>query len=295
MQISAGMVKELRERTGAGMMDCKRALVEVHGDIDAAVDSMRKSGQAKADKKAGRLAAEGLLAIEISTDGKSAALVEVNCETDFVTKEGEFKAFVAVVANQVLLEQPVDVEALGNLPSGPDSGQSIEERRQELVAKIGENLSLRRFTTLRSDDGNIGAYLHGGRIGVLVEVVGGNDAIAKDMAMHVAASHPVAISESDMPADDLKKERDIIQAQVQQSGKPPEIQEKMIVGRFSKYLREVTLLGQPFVKDPDISVEKYLNDADAAVSAFTRFEVGEGMEKKTGNFAEEVLAQAKGL
>ena len=295
MQISAGMVKELRERTGAGMMDCKRALVEVHGDIDAAVDSMRKSGQAKADKKAGRLVAEGLLGIEISTDGKSAALVEVNCETDFVTQEGEFKAFVAVVANQVLLEQPVDVEALGNLPSGPDSGQSIEERRQELVAKIGENLSLRRFTTLRSDDGNIGAYLHGGRIGVLVEVVGGNDAIAKDMAMHVAASHPVAISESDMPADDLKKERDIIQAQVQQSGKPPEIQEKMIVGRFSKYLREVTLLGQPFVKDPDISVEKYLNDADAAVSAFTRFEVGEGMEKKTDNFAEEVLAQAKGL
>ena len=294
MSVTAAMVKELRERTGAGMMECKKALVEAGGNIDVAIENMRKSGQAKADKKAGRVAAEGLIAIELSSDGKSGAMVEVNCETDFVTKEGEFQKFVTAVVKRALAEKPKDAEALGAIALDKNGGQSIDERRRDLVAKIGENISLRRVHAAKARGDRLGAYVHGGRIGVLVDLKGGDDAAARDIAMHVAASRPLALSDADIPAEHLEKEREILRAQVADSGKPPEIQEKMITGRLGKYLKEVTLLGQPFVKDPDVSVEKYLKSAGAEVLSYTRFEVGEGIEKKSENFAEEVMAQVRG-
>ncbi|MDH3315516.1 MAG: translation elongation factor Ts [Gammaproteobacteria bacterium] len=294
MSVTASMVKELRERTGAGMMECKKALVEANGDIDAAIENMRKSGQAKADKKAGRVAAEGLIAIELSDDATSAAMVEVNCETDFVTKEGEFQSFVSAVVKRALEEQPKDAEALGAMAVEKAGGASIDERRRELVARIGENISLRRVIALNTSGNRLGAYVHGGRIGVLLDMKGGDETVARDIAMHVAASRPLALSDAGISPEHLEKEREILKAQVADSGKPPEIQEKMIAGRLSKYLKEVTLLGQPFVKDPDISVEKYLKSAGAEVLAFTRFEVGEGIEKKSGNFADEVMAQVRG-
>jgi elongation factor Ts len=292
MQITASMVKELRERTGAGMMECKKALVDTGGDIEAAVEHMRKSGQAKADKKAGRVAAEGLVAVAVSEDGTRGALVEVNCETDFVAKEEAFRRFAQTVAERALGEDVSDVVALGELAAG--DGQSIDERRRELIAKIGENMSLRRAVVVHSVGGRVGAYLHGGRIGVLVDVAGGDDVVAKDIAMHVAASQPLAVSADGLPGEALAKEEEILKAQVAESGKPPEIQEKMIAGRLNKYLKEVTLLGQPFVKDPDQTVQKYLDAAGASVASFVRFGVGEGIEKRTENFAEEVMAQVRG-
>ncbi len=294
MSVTASMVKELRERTGAGMMECKRALVEANGDIDTAIENMRKSGQAKADKKAGRVAAEGLIAIELSADGSSAAMVEVNCETDFVAKEVEFKSFVAEVAKRALEEKANDAEALGALALEKNGGPSIDERRRELIARIGENMTIRRVHAADARGDRFGAYVHGGRIGVLVDMKGGDESAARDIAMHVAASRPLALSDADISSEHMEKEREILRAQVADSGKPPEIQEKMISGRLSKYLKEVTLLGQPFVKDPETSVEKYLKSAGAQVMAFTRFEVGEGIEKKSENFAEEVMAQVRG-
>ncbi len=293
MSVTASMVKELRERTGAGMMECKKALVESDGDIDAAIENMRKSGQAKADKKAGRVAAEGLIAIELSADATRASMVEVNCETDFVAKEGEFKSFVAEVAKRALEEKANDTETLGALTLAKSGGSSIDERRRELVARIGENITLRRVRAADASGDRFGAYVHGGRIGVLVDMKGGDDSVARDIAMHVAASRPLALRETDIPSEHLEKEREILKAQVADSGKPPEIREKMIAGKLSKYLKEVTLLGQPFVKDPDKSVEKYLKSAGGEVVAFTRFEVGEGIEKKSGNFAEEVMSQVR--
>ncbi len=294
MSVTAAMVKELRDRTGAGMMECKKALVEAGGDIDAAIENMRKSGQAKADKKAGRVAAEGLIAIELSADGKSAAMVEVNCETDFVTKEGEFQNFVNAVVKRALDERPSNAEALSAISLEKGSGPSIDERRRELIAKIGENITVRRMSAVKARGDRLGAYVHGGRIGVLVDVKGGNEATARDIAMHVAASRPLALDESGIPPEQVEKEREIFKAQVADSGKPPEIQEKMVSGRLNKYFKEVTLLGQPFVKDPNASVEKFLKSAGAEVIAFTRFEVGEGIEKKSENFAEEVMAQVRG-
>ena len=293
MQITASMVKELRERTGAGMMECKKALVESGGDIDVAIENMRKSGQAKADKKAGRIAAEGLIAVETSADGRRAAMVEVNCETDFVAKQDEFRSFVESIARRALEENVDGAEALADLTVG-DDGSSIDERRRELVARIGENITVRRATVLEATGDRLGTYVHGGRIGVLVDLKGGDDGVARDLAMHVAASRPLAVDASGIPRDHLEKEQEILKAQVADSGKPPEIQEKMISGRLNKYLKEVTLVGQPFVKDPDTSVEKYLKSASAQVRGFTRFEVGEGIEKKSENFAEEVMAQVRG-
>ncbi|MEM7408045.1 MAG: translation elongation factor Ts [Pseudomonadota bacterium] len=293
MQISAAMVKELRERTGAGMMECKKALVASDGDIDAAIEAMRKSGAAKADKKAGRVAAEGLIAMAMADDQRRAVLVEVNCETDFVAKQDEFKDFANAVAARALADAPADVDALLALPMDGDSGETVEERRRELIAKIGENMSVRRFTAL-SAAGQVGAYLHGGRIGVLVGLSAGTAEVAKDVAMHVAASRPVCVAEADIPAETLDTERAIFAAQAAESGKPAEIVEKMVTGRVRKFVGEITLLGQPFVKDPDQSVQKYLGANGAAVDAFQRLEVGEGIEKKVENFAEEVMAQAKG-
>lgn len=286
MAISASQVKELRERTGAGMMECKKALVETDGDMDAAIENLRKSGLAKADKKASRTAAEGVIAI--AAGNGAAVLVEVNCETDFVGKGDEFRDFAQGIADVVVAAKPADVAAVS--ASKLASGQSVEERRQELVAKLGENMTVRRFVTVEA--GVIGSYSHGGRIGVLVGLNGGDEELARDLAMHIAASNPVAIDESGINAGTLAKEREIAAAQAAESGKPAEIVEKMVDGRMRKYVAEVTLLGQPFVKDPDQSVAKLLQSKGASVVAFQRLEVGEGIEKKVDNFAEEVMAQA---
>jgi len=291
MQINAAMVKELRQRTGAGMMECKKALVEAGGDMEAAVEAMRIAGLAKADKKAGRVAAEGIVTAATADDGKSAVLVEVNCETDFVAKGDDFVDFAKGIAAQVLAGQPADVEALGALQMG--DGRSVEQARQELIAKIGENIQVRRFQRIESA-GHIGSYLHGTRIGVLSALEGGDAALAKDIAMHIAASRPLCVSDEQVPADVLEKEKAILAAEARESGKPEEIIEKMVNGRVRKYLAEITLVGQPFVKDPDQTVGKLLKAGGASVSGFVRLEVGEGIEKKEENFAEEVMAQVKG-
>ena len=297
MEITAALVKELRERTGSGMMECKKALVECGGDIEAAVETMRKAGLAKADKKAGRIASEGLIVIEAAADGKSAALVEVNSETDFVAKGDDFQSFARAVVARVLKNNPADVEALLAMPLA-DGGVSVEEARRELIAKLGENMSVRRFVRYQSANGIVVSYLHGTRFGVLVEIEGGDAALGKDIAMHIAASRPVCVDASGVPAELLTKERDIFTAQAKTdpktSGKPAEIIEKMIEGRIKKYLGEVTLLGQPFVKNPDQTVEQLLKTAKATVKRFDRIELGEGIEKKSENFAEEVMAQVRG-
>ena len=294
MQITAAMVKGLRERTGAGMMDCKRALTEAEGDLEKAIGIMRLSGQAKADKKAGRITAEGVVTIKIDGMGRRAAMVEINCETDFVAKEAAFRDFVDAVCARVLAADPADVDELGGIPLDGEGGSSIEEERRGLVAKFGENISVRRFAAIESQGGRLGAYVHGTRIGVVVDLEGADEVVARDIAMHVAASRPVAVGESDMPEEMLGREREILQAQVADSGKPPEIQKKMLAGRIAKFLKEVTLLGQPFVKDPDRPVGEYLRASGATVLRFERFEVGEGIEKRVDNFAEEVMAQARG-
>jgi elongation factor Ts len=291
MAITAALVKELRERTGAGMMECKKALVETDGDIEVAIEHMRKTGLAKADKKAGRIAAEGLVVVKSSADAKQAVMVEVNCETDFVTKGDDFKNFCDEVAQLTLDSQPVDLDAL--LATSMSGGENVADTCKRLIAKIGENMSVRRFQ-LFSTDGLLASYLHGARIGVMVDMSGGNAELARDIAMHIAASNPSAVSEANIDPALIEKEKEIFTAQALESGKPAEIVEKMIGGRIKKFLKEITLVGQPFVKDPDTSVEKLLKDAGATVNGFTRFEVGEGIEKKVENFADEVMAQVTG-
>ena len=292
MSISAAQVKELRERTGSGMMECKKALTDANGDMEAAVEILRKSGQAKADKKAGRIAAEGLIVIELNADRTRAVLVEVNCETDFAAKKEEFQAFCSQVAQTVLKKSPADLDALLALPLDGGSA-SVDESRRALIAVIGENINVRRYTLVETN-ATLGAYLHGTRIGVLVEMKGGNEELAKDVAMHIAASRPVCVNESEVPAELVAKEREIFAAQAEQSGKPAEIIAKMVDGRIKKYLAEVTLVGQPFVKDPDTTVGKLVSKAGAEVLSFQRIELGEGIEKKVENFADEVRAQARG-
>ena len=291
MQITAAMVKELRERTGSGMMECKKALQEADGDIDTAIENMRKSGLAKADKKSGRVAAEGRVAIEISDDGKSAGIAEVNCETDFVSGGDDFMDFVRAVAKSALANRPASLEALLDLPLA--DGQTVEETRKALISKIGENIQVRRYQIMDIDSGAFGSYLHGTRIGVLIAMQNGNDELIKDVAMHIAASRPTCVTEDEVPAELLEKEREILVAQAQDSGKPAAIIEKMVDGRIRKYLAEITLVGQPFVKDPDKTVGALLGETGASVSGFVRFEVGEGIEKKQENFADEVMAQVK--
>jgi elongation factor Ts len=271
------------------MMECKKALTETDGDIDAAIENMRKSGLAKADKKAGRVAAEGRIAIKISDDGKAAVIAEVNCETDFVSGGDDFLAFVNEVAAAALANKPESVAALVELAI--DGGQTIEEKRKEMVSKIGENIQVRRFEIMQLDAGKFGSYLHGTRIGVLLGMENGNDDLIKDVAMHIAASKPTCVTEDQVPAELLAKEREILIAQAQDSGKPQEIIEKMVDGRIRKYLAEITLVGQPFVKDPDKTVGALLKDEGAEVTGFVRYEVGEGIEKKQENFADEVMAQ----
>jgi elongation factor Ts len=291
MNITAEAVKQLRERTGAGMMECKKALVETKGDLDAAAELMRKQGLAKADKKATRVAAEGVVALARGGDGRTAALVEVNCETDFVAREQDFRAFAQAVAQCALALRPADLAALGEARLA--SGESVEERRRNLIAKIGENISVRRFAVL-SSPGHLGGYVHGTRIGALVALEGGTASLAHDLAMHVAASNPRYLSAAQVPAEVVAKEREILTSQAQGEGKPPEIVAKMVEGRLRKVLGEITLGGQPFVKDPDLTVEKLLKDAGARVLAFERFEVGAGIEKKQDDFVAEVMAQVKG-
>jgi len=286
MQISASMVKELRERTGAGMMECKKALTEANGDMEQAVEQMRITGLAKADKKSGNTAAEGMVVIQIAGDKFS--MVEINSQTDFAAKSEDFLGFANGVTESVLNDQPATVD---DITLG---GKALEEARKELVAKIGENIQVRRFVCGTSSGGNISQYTHGGgRIGVICEIEGGDDALAKDVSMHIAASNPVCLDESQVPAELLEKEKAILVAEAAESGKPAEIVEKMVQGRIKKYLADITLVGQPFVKDPDQTVGELLKGAGATIKLFHRLEVGEGIEKKEENFADEVMAQVK--
>ncbi len=290
MAVTAAMVKELRERTGAGMMECKKALVETDGNLETAIEFLRKSGLAQADKKASRVAAEGKIALAMADGGKQAVMVEINCETDFVAKDVNFNAFADAVASNALNEAPADIEALMTTSIGNDS---VEEARQALISKIGENVQVRRFVR-ESSEGALGAYVHGGKIGVLVDVSGGDEELARDLAMHIAALNPEYVSADDVPADIIAREKDILVAQAESSGKPPEIIEKMVVGRLRKHLSGITLLGQPFVKDGDITVAKLLEQKSASVNGFDRLAVGEGIEKKEENFADEVMQQVSG-
>jgi len=293
MAITAAQVKELRERTGSGMMECKKALVETGGDLEAAIELMRKSGQAKAAKKAGRTAAEGVIVIKLGD--RKAAMVEINCETDFVAKDASFKAFADAVGIRALAGGAGSAEQLATEALNDGDATTVNEAREALIAKLGENMAVRRVERLESAGGSMYSYSHGVRIGVVVEVEGGDDEMGKDLAMHIAASNPMCVSADQVAPEVQEKERDIFKAQALESGKPENIVEKMIEGRMRKFLAEITLLGQPFVKDPDMTVEKLLKQRGAKVLQFRRLEVGEGIEKKQENFADEVMAQAKGI
>lgn len=293
MAITAAQVKELRERTGAGMMECKKALVETDGDIEAAIENMRKSGQAKAAKKAGRIAAEGVIVVSFNADGDKAAMVEVNCETDFVGKDDNFTSFASAVAERVLAGGADDVTTLMEQSLHEGEETTVNQAREALVSKLGENMNVRRFTRFDASSGKLVSYRHGVRIGVVLEIEGGDAELGKDLAMHIAATNPICLDEDEMPQDLLAKEREIVTVQAQESGKPEQIIEKMVDGRMRKFLAENTLLGQAFVKDPDTNVAKLLQSRGAKLIRFQRFEVGEGIEKKQEDFAQEVMAQAK--
>ncbi len=286
-KITAAMVKELRDRTGSGMMECKKALTETGGDVDAAIELMRKSGAASAEKKADRAAAEGALLIR--NDDKFGLIVEINCETDFVTKNEDFINFSNKVADLAFEKRAKSIEDIADIEI---DGQPLEEARTALVAKIGENITVRRLASIEAN-GTIGAYVHGVRIAAIVDVEGGDADLARDIAMHVAATNPVCVDADNVPADLLAKERDIYTAQAKESGRPENIQEKMIEGRMRKYLEEITLVGQAFVKDPDTSVEKLLKSNNAKVHSFVRFGLGEGVEVNETDFATEVMEQLK--
>jgi len=288
--ITASLVKELRERTGSGMMECKKALVETDGDIEAAAELMRKSGAAKADKKAGRVAADGAIKVMVEDDARTAVILEINSETDFVAKDDNFQAFADQVLAVIARDKPAGVEELAKLQL--ESGQSVEEARQALIAKVGENIQVRRFQRIESD-ASIACYAHGARIGVLVDSTAESE-LARGLAMHIAAVNPQFVDKDSIPAEFVEKEKSILIAQAESSGKPAEIIEKMIQGKLNKFLAEVTLLGQPFVKDPDVTVGKLLDDAGARVNGFIRYEVGEGIEKKVEDFAAEVASQLNG-
>jgi len=290
MSVSASLVKELRNRTGAGMMDCKSALVDSDGDVDKAAELLRMKGAASAEKKAGRIAAEGIVCQRISDGRKKGVLVEVNCETDFVARDLSFREFVSLIADQILAQVPTTVNELSQLQT--NSGETVEEARSSLVARIGENVSIRRFKMIESEDGHISSYVHSDKIGVLVSMRGGTEALAHDIAMHVAASNPQAIDESQISTEILEREKAIFQSQAEGSGKPPEIVERIVVGKLKKFLEDNTLLGQSFIKDPEVIVEDLLKSEDAVVRETVRFELAEGLEKRNDDFVSEVLAQA---
>ena len=291
MAITAALVKELRERTGAGMMDCKKALMETSADLEAAIDLMRTSGAAKAAKKSGRVASEGLVNLTVSDDNKNAVILEVNSETDFVTKGSAFIDFVDALGSLALKNKPESLEAF--LSQTLDSGETVDEARQGIIAKIGENISVRRLQIVTTENGVLGAYKHGERIAVLAVLSGTDGELAKDIAMHVAASKPECVSEDQLSSELVEREKAIFIEQAKESGKPDNIIEKMIIGRMKKFVNEVTLYGQSFVKDPDTTVGALVKSKGAEVESFIRYEVGEGMEKKEDNFVEEVMAQAQ--
>ena len=292
MAISAALVKELRERTGAGMMECKKALEISAGNMDRAIEELRKSGKTKADKKAGRIAAEG--AVAIAFDGKAAVMVEVNSETDFVARDQHFVSFVQAVVKTALESKVQDIHAFSVLPLLGYPPHTVEEARQELIVKIGENVKIRRLVLSHSAASTVGTYIHGNRIGVIVELDVANEELAHDIAMHIAASKPIVISKEAVSSELVAKEKEIYMAQAANSGKPPEIIEKMVAGRLNKYLDEISLVGQPFVKDPDVTIGTLLNKHRAKVLAFYRYEVGEGIEKTTEDFKEAVMSQLQG-
>lgn len=291
MAITAEAVKQLRERTGAGMMECKKALVEVGGDLDAAAELMRKQGLAKADKKAARVAAEGAIVIERAVDGRSAVIVEVNSETDFVAREQDFRSFADSAARLALASRSTSLQSLMNART--DSGETLDERRRALVAKIGENIAVRRVALVTAPT-VLGSYLHGTRIGSLVALQGGDETLAKDLAMHVAASSPAYLTAEQVPADVVAKEREILSERTVAEGKPADMVPRIVEGKLRKYFAEVTLVGQPFVKDDKITVEKLLKQGGAQVVEYVRFEVGAGIEKKHTDFAAEVMATVQG-
>ena len=291
--ISAGMVKELRERTGSGMMECKKALVEANGDMELAIENMRKSGLAKADNKSGRIAAEGIIGVKVSGDGKAVAIVDINCETDFVAKADDFVNFVNSVTVALLNAEHIETEE--QLLAMPlEGGVTVDEMRRGLISKLGENITVRRFEKLKTAEGGTACYLHGNKIGVIVELAAADQELGKDIAMHVAASKPNYVSEEQVPVETIEKEKEIFRALSAESGKPADIIEKMIAGQIRKFLAEVTLLGQPFIKDDKMTVGKLVSSKGNKVIRFIRFEVGEGIEKKEENFAEEVMAQVRG-
>ena len=291
MNVTASMVKELRERTGSGMMECKKALVEANGDMETAIEQMRKSGLAKADKKSDRTAAEGRVGVKVSADTKVAAMVDINSETDFVSKGEDFRAFVENVTEALLNSDIQNNDQLFEMKLS--DGRSVDEVRRSLIAKLGENITVRRFNKFVTEGGT-GCYLHGGSIGVIVELSKADPELAKDIAMHVAASKPLYVSEDQVPAEMIQKEKDIFIAQAEGSGKPAEIIEKMIAGKIKKFIAEITLMGQPFIKDDKVTVGKLVNGKNTSVINFSRYEVGEGIDKKDENFAEEVMAQVRG-
>lgn len=292
MSITAAMVKELRERTGVGMMECKSALSETGGDMEKAVDLLRAKGMAKADKKAGRTAAEGTIAIVVSDDKKRAAIVEANCETDFVGKSPEFNEFAKAVAQAALDGNISDMDAL--MAAKLADGKTVDERRRELIAKIGENMSIRRFELVETS-GVLGTYRHGDKIGVVVNLEGGDESLGKDLAMHIAASRPLAVDASGIDAQTIERERAIAEQKAAESGKPANIVEKMVEGAIRKFMEDVTLLSQAFVKNPDQTVAQLLKSNNATVKHFIRLEVGEGIVKETVDFAAEVAATAAAM
>ena len=289
--ITAKMVKELRDRTGAGMMECKKALINSSGDMDKAVEEMRKAGQAKADKKSSRIAAEGVITLSISEDNKTVNMMEINCETDFVAKDENFLEFVKTLSDLSLQNYSGSVEEFYN--SKHSSGKTVEEARLELVSKVGENVKIRRIQSINADNSYIGHYMHGSKIGVVVVLEKQNNELAKDICMHIAAMKPIALNSNDISPEDLDKEREIYLAQAKESGKPEDIVQKMVDGRIKKYISEVTLIDQAFVKDNEVTIGKLLEDNNNNILSFHRLEVGEGVEKKDENFADEVMAQIK--
>ncbi len=289
MAITAALVKELRDRTGAGMMECKKALVETDGDVETAIDNMRKSGQAKAAKKASRIAAEGIIKVATSSDNSYGVILEINSETDFVSRDENFLGFANELVQLALENKVSEIAALESLTT--KAGVSVADARETLVAKIGENIQLRRISLVEGN--NVMAYIHGGRIGVVASLSAGDAELAKDVAMHVAAANPEVIDASDVSEESLNKEREIFTAQARDSGKPDNIIEKMIDGRMKKFVGEISLTGQPFIKDPSLTVGKLLSEKDATVNSFIRYEVGEGIEKKEEDFAAEVMSQMK--
>ncbi|ANE55955.1 MULTISPECIES: translation elongation factor Ts [Methylomonas] len=294
MSISAAMVKELRERTGSGMMECKKALVEANGDMELAIENMRKAGLAKADKKSGRIAAEGVIGVKVSDDGKTVVMVDVNCETDFVAKGDDFIGFTNDVVNSLLNNNVNSDEELQAMLLS--TGVSVDETRRALIAKIGENITVRRFVKYSTTDGGQAAYLHGSKIGVIVELAKADAELGKDVAMHIAASKPACISADEVAPETIEKEKEIFLAQQEEKikGKPADIVEKMVSGRVNKFLSEITLQGQAFIKDDSKTVGQLLKEKGNAALRFARFEVGEGIEKKEEDFAAEVMAQVRG-